>query len=258
MYNENIRKLSCMVLVIGTLLELTGCGALSRAEDFTGTNNQIKKTYVENAGQTDTEDSIRNAASEAQESGNEEGWEDTALLEEYAAYGIVKIEDFYYYRGELVYIIKDQHADSSVYLLNTDSKGTVSIKVTRNAEEEIAGISYMTEEEVEKARSKIWGEVEIVNAARFGNPKEVLDNSVFTSDDNRRYIERYTKTGNQEKVSCFFAPIFGIFKNRQYYAVQRGIERISLSRLANPQAVRGGRAKRNFHKFPPISACAVL
>ncbi len=222
MYNENIRKLSCMVLVIGTLLELTGCGALSRAEDFTGTNNQIKKTYVENAGQTDTEDSIRNAASEAQESGNEEGWEDTALLEEYAAYGIVKIEDFYYYRGELVYIIKDQHADSSVYLLNTDSKGTVSIKVTRNAEEEIAGISYMTEEEVEKARSKIWGEVEIVNAARFGNPKEVLDNSVFTSDDNRRYIERYTKTGNQEKVSCFFAPIFGIFKNRQYYAVQRG------------------------------------
>ncbi len=25
-------------------------------------------------------------------------------------------------------------------------------------------------------------EVEIVNAARFGNPKEVLDNSVFTSD----------------------------------------------------------------------------
>ncbi len=26
------------------------------------------------------------------------------------------------------------------------------------------------------------GEVEIVNAARFGNPKEVLDNSVFTSD----------------------------------------------------------------------------
>ena len=171
MYNENIRKLSCMVLVIGTLLELTGCGALSRAEDFTGTNNQIKKTYVENAGQTDTEDSIRNAASEAQESGNEEGWEDTALLEEYAAYGIVKIEDFYYYRGELVYIIKDQHADSSVYLLNTDSKGTVSIKVTRNAEEEIAGISYMTEEEVEKARSKILGEVEIVNAARFRNPK---------------------------------------------------------------------------------------
>ena len=31
------------------------------------------------------------------------------------------------------------------------------------------------------------------------------------------------------------------------------IERNSLSRLANPQAVRGGWAKRNFHKFPQIT-----
>ena len=31
------------------------------------------------------------------------------------------------------------------------------------------------------------------------------------------------------------------------------IERNSLSRLANPQAVRGGRARRNFHKFPQIT-----
>ena len=71
-------------------------------------------------------------------------------------------------------------------------------------------------------------------------------------------MERHTKTGNQEKVSCFFAPIFGILKNRQYYAVQRGIERNFLSCLANPQAVRGVREKRSFYKFPPIPACAVL
>ncbi|RKJ61783.1 hypothetical protein D7Y06_19325 [Roseburia sp. 1XD42-69] len=64
--------------------------------------------------------------------------------------------------------------------------------------------------------------------------------------NNRRHIERYSKTGNQEKVSCFFAPIFGILKNRQYYTVQRGTERNSLSRLANPQAVRGGRRKEIF------------
>ena len=31
------------------------------------------------------------------------------------------------------------------------------------------------------------------------------------------------------------------------------IERNFLSRLANPQAVRGERAKRNFHKFPQIT-----
>ena len=190
-----MRKRIVLIMSIACILLITGCRASNSAEDPVGADNQIKVTYVENAGQTDTEDSIRNAASEAQESGNEEGWEDTALLEEYAAYGIVKIEDFYYYQDELVYIIKDQHADSSVYLLNTDSKGTVSIKVTRNAEGEIVGISYMTEEEVEKARSKILGEVEIVNAARFGNPKEVLDNGVFTSD---------VKVKKQAKMNCKF------------------------------------------------------
>lgn len=34
-------------------------------------------------------------------------------------------------------------------------------------------------------------------------------------------------------------------KNRQYYIVQKRTERNSLSRLANPQAVRGGQAKEN-------------
>ncbi len=66
-----------------------------------------------------------------------------------------------------------------------------------------------------------------------------FDEQPYQKLNNRRYIERHTKTGNQEKVSCFFAPIFGIFKNRQYYAVQRGIE-------------------KNFYKFPPIPACVVL
>ncbi len=49
-----------------------------------------------------------------------------------------------------------------------------------------------------------------------------LTNSHTPKLNNRRYIERHAKTGNQEKVSCFFAPIFGIFKNHRYYAVQRG------------------------------------
>ncbi len=42
-------------------------------------------------------------SSEAQEPTKEEDWEDKALLEEYAAYGIEKDGDFYYYQGELVY-----------------------------------------------------------------------------------------------------------------------------------------------------------
>ncbi len=86
----------------------------------------------------------------------------------------------------------------------------------------------------------------------FSKPFRLM-NSHTQKLNNRRYIERHTKTGNQEKVSCFFASIFGILKNRQYYAVQRRIERNFLSCLANSQAVRGGRTKRNFHKFPQIT-----
>lgn len=42
------------------------------------------------------------------------------------------------------------------------------------------------------------------------------------------------------------------------YSRKGGLEKNLLSRLANPQAVRGGRARRNFQKFPPIRACVVL
>ena len=36
------------------------------------------------------------------------------------------------------------------------------------------------------------------------------------------------ETGNPEKDSCFFAPIFVIFKNSQYYAVQGGLKKFPL------------------------------
>ncbi|MDE5866363.1 MAG: M56 family metallopeptidase [Lachnospiraceae bacterium] len=84
-------------------------------------------------------------------------WEDEALLEEYAAYGIEKVDNLFYYQGELVYILKDQRPDSSCYLLDTNSKGTVSIKVVHNEEGKITGISYMTDEEVQELMPKLLG-----------------------------------------------------------------------------------------------------
>ena len=84
-------------------------------------------------------------------------WEDEALLEEYASYGIEKVDNVFYYQGELVYILKDQRPDSSCYLLDTNSKGTVSIKVVYNEEGKITGITYMTDEEVQELLPKILG-----------------------------------------------------------------------------------------------------
>ena len=54
-----------------------------------------------------------------------------------------------------------------------------------------------------------------------------FDEQPYKKLNNRRPSQRHTMTGNQKKISCFFALIFGIFKNRQYCAVQRGIRKKS-------------------------------
>ena len=57
-------------------------------------------------------------------------------------------------------------------------------------------------------------------------------------------INGNAEAGNQEKVSCFFAPIFGIFENRQYYAVQRDKKK-SLPVLSNPVRKRRKEISQN-------------
>ncbi|MDE7428272.1 MAG: hypothetical protein K2N00_03220, partial [Lachnospiraceae bacterium] len=71
-------------------------------------------------------------------------------------------------------LIKNQYPDSSVYSLNTDSTGTISIKVNRNAKGEIMSVSYLTEEEVAKALPRILGGME---AAEYSdtNAEELAD-----------------------------------------------------------------------------------
>ncbi len=151
-----MRKRIVFILVTVCVLLITGCGDSNNTGDIAEADGQI----AENAEQTDAEENVVSKniddATESSET-KEADREDKALLEEYAAYGIEKEDNFYYYQGELVYIIKDQRPDSSVYLLNTDSKGTVSIKVIRNAEGEITSVTYMTDEEVAKALPRILG-----------------------------------------------------------------------------------------------------
>lgn len=150
-----MRKRIALIMVTVSVLLMVGCGVSNSAEDSAGADSQM----VENAGQTDTEENIddADASVETQESAEDEDWVDKALLEEYAANGIEKDGDFYYYQSELVYIIKNQYSGSSVYSLNTDSTGTISIKVIWNAKGEITSVSYLTEEEVAKALPKILG-----------------------------------------------------------------------------------------------------
>ena len=74
--------------------------------------------------------------------------DDKALMESYAAHGIEKDGESIYYQGQLIHVFLDQCPDSSVYTLDINPKGTVSLEIIRDKEGEITGVFYMTEEEV--------------------------------------------------------------------------------------------------------------
>ena len=54
----------------------------------------------------------------------------------------------YYYEGQLVNIFLDIRPGKSFYTLNMNPKGTVNIKIVRDADNKITGAIYMTETEV--------------------------------------------------------------------------------------------------------------
>ena len=71
-----------------------------------------------------------------------------AQMAEYRAVGVAMDGKDYYYQDQLVNIFLDIRTNKSVYTLNMNPKGTVNIKVVRDVENKITGVSYMTEAEV--------------------------------------------------------------------------------------------------------------
>ncbi len=70
-----------------------------------------------------------------------------AQAAEYRAVGVTVDGKEYYYQGQLVNIFLDARVNKSFYTLNMNPAGTVNIKIVRNADNEITGVAYMTEEE---------------------------------------------------------------------------------------------------------------
>lgn len=121
---------------------------------------------------------------------DDEGWDeeqaDKALEEAYAAHGIARKGKSYYYQGELVYIIKDQRPDSSFYMLDGNSDGTVSIKVIRNTSGEITGVSYMTDGEVAELLPRILGTSEaipLINTKEWDSSALLSVESFYATDN---------------------------------------------------------------------------
>lgn len=73
-------------------------------------------------------------------------WE-AAQKAEYQAVGVTMDGKDYYYQGKLVNIFLDILANQSFYVLDTNPAGTVNIKIIRDANNKITGVTYMTEAE---------------------------------------------------------------------------------------------------------------
>ena len=72
-----------------------------------------------------------------------------AQMAEYEKAGVTMVDEkTYYYQGQLVNIFLDIQKEGSFYTLNMNPKGTVNIKVVRDAENKIIGVSHMTEAEM--------------------------------------------------------------------------------------------------------------
>ena len=72
---------------------------------------------------------------------------DEARRTEYQAIGVTVDGKNYYYQGQLVNIFMDIRANQSFYVLDTNPVGTVNIKIIRDANNKITGVTYMTEAE---------------------------------------------------------------------------------------------------------------
>ncbi len=78
----------------------------------------------------------------------EKEWEE-AQKAEYEAAGIAMDGKNYYYQGQLVNIFLDiRGADKSFYTLDMNPAGIVNIRVIRDENDQITGVSYMTDAEV--------------------------------------------------------------------------------------------------------------
>lgn len=72
-----------------------------------------------------------------------------AQMAEYEKAGVTMVDEkTYYYQGQLVNIFLDIRKEGSFYTLNMNPAGTVNIKITRDADDNITGVAYMTEAEV--------------------------------------------------------------------------------------------------------------
>ena len=113
----------------------------------------------------------------------EEEWEkewEEAQIAEYGAAGVIMDGKNYYYQGQLVNIFLDVRADKSFYTLDLNPAGCVNIRIIRDADDKISGVSYMTDAEAARLFEDNAGEEDITGDDADGADAEEADEN---SDD---------------------------------------------------------------------------
>lgn len=85
-----------------------------------------------------------------------------------------------YYQGQLVNIFLDVRADKSFYTLDLNPAGCVNIRIIRDADDKISGVSYMTDAEAARLFEDDAGEEDITGDDADGADVEEADEN---SDD---------------------------------------------------------------------------
>ena len=134
-----------------------------------------------------------------------------AQMAEYEKAGVTMVDEkTYYYQGQLVNIFLDIRKEGSFYTLNMNPKGTVNIKIVRDAENKITGVSHMTDAEViellgdmDDPDDKTGVAIIPVDFKAVAAEETVFLGEYTLSDGDEILYDISAKTGNRMKV--FFA-----------------------------------------------------
>ena len=154
----------------------------------------------------------------------EKEWE-AAQAAEYGAAGVTVSGKDYYYRGQLVNVFLDLRPNKAFYTLNMNPKGTVNIKILRNAENAVTGVSYMTEAETMALLSDMEApddepDVETLPVAlqTVAAGKTIFLGEYTLSEGDRIFYDVLAETGKGLQIG--FAEPGDVPLNKTYYSVR--------------------------------------
>lgn len=156
-------------------------------------------------------------------------------IDEYMAYGITKDDTTYYYQSQPIHIFLDHQRDSSLFALDMNPQGIVDIKVIRDINGKIEGVTYMTEEEVTELLRKMEdSEYDMFPFFRENDKEQIIPINFANIESNEAiwlgeyelsygdHIQYDVSAEIGEEIQMGFVLAGGEMPNTLFYFVSRG------------------------------------